>query len=225
MPPVIRPVVWIWQKLLTFVGVLCEMNNEKLKPSETSVYCGVLCNVFVQLSDMWEMLRRETYLEEAFKTSAVAVVLHNAYKYSILMVSNATELAGIATLWVWVADMEPVRKLKISASVWNLTVTSRSSTLKPSHSADPRQLKPKSQRNTTSPSSGSSLKKESTTCTTKPQAPIHSIHPWKPDNRSDSQETEGALPFSKESLLEINMNQLNPIHNLTHCFWEVLVQL
>ena len=79
--------------------MLCEINNEKLKPSETSVYYGVLCNGFVQLLDMCEMLRRETYLEEAFKAAAVAMVLHNAYKYSILMVSNATELAGIATSW------------------------------------------------------------------------------------------------------------------------------
>jgi hypothetical protein len=48
---------------------------------------------------MREMLRREMNLEEAFKTAAVAVVLHNAYKDGILMVSNTTELAGIATLW------------------------------------------------------------------------------------------------------------------------------
>jgi hypothetical protein len=101
------------------------------------------------------------------------VVLPNAYKCSILMISNATELAGIATSWAWVADMEPVGKLKISASVWNLTVTSRSSTLKPSHSADPRQLKPTSQRNTISPSPGSSLQKESTTRKT-------SLHPSTP---------------------------------------------
>jgi hypothetical protein len=48
---------------------------------------------------MREMLRRETNLEEAFKAAADAVVLHNAYKYSILMGSNTTELAGRATLW------------------------------------------------------------------------------------------------------------------------------
>jgi hypothetical protein len=79
--------------------VLCEINNEKLNPSETSVYYGVLCNGFVQLLDMCEMLRRETYLEEEFKAAAFAVVLPNAYKCSILMISNATELAGIATSW------------------------------------------------------------------------------------------------------------------------------
>jgi hypothetical protein len=36
---------------------------------------------------------------------------------------------------------------------------------------------------------------------------------------------EGVLPFSKATVLEINPNQLNPIHTLTHCFCEVLVQL
>jgi len=70
-----------------------------MKPSETSVCHGVLCNGFVQLLDMCELLRRETNLEEAFKSAAVAMVLHNTHKHSIFMVSNTTELAGIATLW------------------------------------------------------------------------------------------------------------------------------
>jgi hypothetical protein len=84
--------------LLTFAGVLCEI-NEQLKPRETSVYYGVLCNGFVQLLDMCEMLTGETNLEEALKSAAVAMVLHNTHKQSIFMVSNTTELAGIATLW------------------------------------------------------------------------------------------------------------------------------
>lgn len=79
--------------------MFCEINNDKLNPSEASVYYGVLCNGFVQLLDLCEMLRKETDLEEAFKAATVAVVLRNAYKYSILMVCNTTELAGIATLW------------------------------------------------------------------------------------------------------------------------------
>jgi hypothetical protein len=42
------------------------------------------------------------------------VVLHNAYKYSILMGSNTTELAGRATLWAWEPIWNPWEAKNIS---------------------------------------------------------------------------------------------------------------
>lgn len=113
--------------------MLCERNSEELKPSEASIHFGVLCNGFVQLLVMREILRRETNLEKAFKAPAFAVVVHNAYKDNILVTSYTIEVSRDSYCVGLRADMETVRKLKISASVGTLTLTSRSSSLNPSH--------------------------------------------------------------------------------------------